>query len=335
MGSRTMKAVQLSKISDGSPPIFTSVVVPIPNTTPGYALVQVHYSSIQPSDRMNVKGYFPYTSYPRIPGRDYAGIVVEVGDDSDKSKSWIGKSVFGTSGSSLSFTMDGTNAQYFLIPQDALVEKPESMSLFQASTVGVSFTTALLCLQRASVGESDVVLVLGASGAVGTAVTQMARAIGCKKVFTAARRPDSDPDVILGSGSPASVLGERIPSLTGGRGVDVVIDTVGDLDLMSAAMEQLAQDGRYTWISAPKGGASTTLTFDVLRIYRKGLSLFGCNTIAHNIQDTATQLRSLIKWIDGGQLQAQNEADFRKVKLDDVIEDGYGKLGKVVIELPR
>ncbi|KAJ5168090.1 uncharacterized protein N7482_003684 [Penicillium canariense] len=326
-----MKALQLTRASANVPPELSMADLPIPQLTPGHALVRIHYASIQPSDRLNTQGLFPHTTFPRVPGRDYSGTVVDIVGDSMESQSWIGKMVYGTSGSSLGFDIDGTNAEYCLVPETALVEKPASLSSIQAATVGVPFTTAMICLQRAQVKADDVVLVLGANGAVGSAVTQMARAMGCRRVLTAARHGDPKPDVVLGS---VVSIETTLPALTDGKGVDVVIDTVGDLALMASAIAQLAVKGRYAWITAPRGEASKELTFNVFQAYRKEISLLGCNSVARTLEDTAGYLRSMNGWIEQGLLEAPNDAVFVTVKLDDAIDDGYGKSApKVVIDM--
>ncbi|KAJ5777911.1 hypothetical protein N7520_001157 [Penicillium odoratum] len=324
-----MKALQLTRATVNAPPTVAKALLPIPSLKPGYALVQIHYASIQPSDRLNSQGGFPYTTFPRVPGRDYSGVVVDVADAN--AESWIGKSVYGTSGSTLGFSVDGTHAQYCLIPQAALVEKPTSLSHLQAATVGVPFTTAFMCLSRAQVNANDTVLVLGSNGAVGSAAVQMARVMGAKRVFTAARRDHSNTDIVLATEDIAFVLKNRIASLTNGKGVDVIVDTVGDLALMSAAMAQLAINGRYAWISAPKGDVDKSISLNVFQTYRKGLSLLGCNSLIPSVEEMAEQLRSINDWIDQGLLRAQDEKEFEMVTLDDAVEKGYGKTGKVVI----
>ncbi|KAJ6014538.1 hypothetical protein N7540_009129 [Penicillium herquei] len=333
MATNFMKSLQLTRVAANTPPSLTKATLSLPRLEPGHALVQIKYASIQPSDRMNAKGLFPYTTYPRVPGRDYSGIVIDIADDIGELRSWIGKSVYGTSGPTLGFSVDGTHAQYCSIPINALVEKPEPLSYIQAATVGVPFTTALLCLRRAQVNENDVVLVLGSSGAVGSAAVQMAKAMGAKQVLSAARNKNSNPDIVLAADDIASLLKDRVSDLTNGHGVDVVIDTVGDLALMSAALEQLALNGRYAWIAAPRGGVDTTIPLDIFQVYRKGISLLGCNSIIPSLQETADQLRLMSNWIDQGLLKAQNEADFAKVTLDDAIHGGYEKIGKVVIDI--
>jgi NADPH:quinone reductase-like Zn-dependent oxidoreductase len=334
--SKTMKALQITCSTTSSATLSLNTL-PIPTLKPGHALVKINYACIHPSDRLNAQGLFPSTTLPRIPGRDFSGTVVEI-SESDKtstSKSWIGKQVYGTSGSSLGFTSDGPHAQYCLIPHEALVEKPSSLSALQAATVGVPFTTALICLQRAQVKSDDIVLVLGATGAVGSTAVQIARAMGCRRVLTAARRAEpTTPDILLSGENPAAELALRLAELTGGKGVDVVVDTVGDVALMDTAVELLARKGRYTWIAAPRGDVSKMVSFDIFQAYRKEITLVGCNSVSPTIGDAAGLLRSLGGWIEQGVLRAQDEGSFRKVRIENCVDEGYGRAGEqVVIEM--
>jgi NADPH2:quinone reductase len=319
----TMKALQMTTTQT-----LTLTTLPIPTPKPGQALIKVHYACIHPSDRLNAQGLFPKTTHPRIPGRDFAGEVIAT---NPVSAYWVGKAVYGTSGASLGFNLDGPHAEYCLVPQAALVEKPATLSMAQAATVGVPFTTALVCLRRAMVSPSDIVLVLGSTGAVGSAAVQISRAMGCKRVVTAARRVEAEPDIVLSGGEPVKELVARIGVLTSGRGVDVVVDTVGDLGLMGAAVELLAQKGRYAWIAAPRGEASKMLAFDVFQAYRKEITLVGCNSVSLSIEDAAGLLRFLEGWFGGGLLRAQDEGSFRRVRLEDSIEEGYKRSGEQVV----
>ncbi|CAG7918009.1 unnamed protein product [Penicillium olsonii] len=319
-----MKALQITR--SGSLSIST---LPIPTPKAGQALIKVSYTCIHPSDRLNAQGLFPSTALPRVPGRDFSGVVIETNPTSN----WIGKEVYGTSGSSLGFTSDGPHAQYICVPQDALVKKPSALSMLQAATVGVPFTTALICLRKAAVCSSDTVLVIGSTGAVGSTAVQIAWAMGCKVVLTAARRKEAKPDIVVSGANPAD-FGSTIEKMTDGRGVDVVVDTVGDPAVMGAAVEKLAQKGRYVWIAAPRGEASKQLSFDIFQAYRKELTLAGCNSVSPTIEDTAELLRFLEDWVEKGFVRAQDEASFKIVTLDNIIQDGYERPGeKVVVKM--
>jgi NADPH2:quinone reductase len=100
----------------------------MPDLKTGEALIELHASAINPSDVKNVAGLFK-ASLSRIPGRDFAGVVV-VGNG------WEGKEVWG-SGAGLGVGRDGTHAQYVVVISDGLSEKPARLSMEDASAVGV------------------------------------------------------------------------------------------------------------------------------------------------------------------------------------------------------
>ncbi|KAJ5729811.1 Alcohol dehydrogenase superfamily zinc-type [Penicillium malachiteum] len=318
-----MKALQLSKELEGSLPSLSLTNLPTPTPTLDCALIKIQYSCIHPSDRYNSIGGFPKTSFPRIPGRDYSGTVIALGRDSvDMRSQWIGKTVYGTGGAELGFRMDGPHAQYCVVLEKLLVEKPTSLSMIQAATVGVPFTTALRCLTRARVQADDIVLVLGAKGAVGSSVVQVAQAMGCKRVLTATRNKLDNPDVLLDWDIDVEFLG-KIPSLTDGKGVNVVIDTIGKLDIMNAAIHALAVKGRYAWIAAPRGGAPTKLSLNIFEAYRKEIELIGCNSGLATIDDVAEEMQKLTQFFERTLIQARDESSMNVVNLDDAVEKGY------------
>ena len=215
-----MKAFRVTK--NGSNLAQELVTVKKPTLRPGYALVKVRASAINPSDVGNSKGWFPHTTFPRTMGRDHSGVV------EDGPSHLKGLEVYGTSGPDFSFTEDGAHAEYCLVREDALAPKPTNLSFAQAATIGVPFTTATSVLQRAYTTATDKVLVLGANGAVGSAAIQIARLMGCR-VFTAARSDAADVNLVKDP-SLSNAMG-----LVEGSGFDVIVDAVGDVALMRSA----------------------------------------------------------------------------------------------------
>lgn len=278
--------------------------------------MRIYCSAIQPSDKLNAKGTFRTTTYPRVPGRDFSGVVVDGPEDR------IGEAVYGSGGGILGFAVDGAHAEYCLLPASSLVPKPKPLSFIQAATVGVPYTAALLSLKRARAQTNDTVLVLGAKGSVGSAAVQIAKAMGCKRVLSAARGDDADVNL---SSDPKL---DTVWNLTEGKGIDIVVDTVGNLDLMKAAIHRLASRGRYTWIAAPRGGASTELNFDILQAYRKEIELIGCNTGNYSIEEVSADLNMLHGWFEKGVITARDDQSFKTVPLDEAIEKGYNASGK-------
>lgn len=127
--------------------------------------------------------------------------------------------------------------------------KPSNLTFAQAATIGVPFTTASLILKKSNVRKGETVLVLGANGAVGSAAVQLARAVGA--VVLRGVRGDAG-DVNTASDPSLSTL----DTLTKGKGVDIVIDTVGQPSLTAAAITKLSRGGRLAFIAAPRSGST-------------------------------------------------------------------------------
>lgn len=310
-----MRALSMSKSAGGN--TLSIIKMPIPKATPGNVIVRIHASSINPSDILNAKGGFPYTTYPRVPGRDFSGIVV------DGPAQSIGRDVFGTSGRFISFEQDGAHAEYCLVPEDAVVDRPITLSFVQAATVGVPFTTAAICLDRGRVRKTDVVLVIGANGSVGNAAVQQARSRGCR-VITAARGSDADVDVL----SDAD-MGTARKYTKEGKGVDVVIDTTGDPQILDAALKLLAHGGRLVFIAAPRSG-STDFTFDLKNLYRNEQEIIGCNSLSYSAAELATVLQAMQQLFEEDELKAPAEEQLVVMDLDTALEvyENPKKFGK-------
>lgn len=310
-----MQALHLTTTSGSTNPTpsLTLTSLPIPSLPPDSVLVKVRAAGINPSDVLNAHGGFPSTTYPRIPGRDYAGVVT------DAPAEYIGQEVYGTSGDALGFTTDGTHAEYYVVPCNSIAKKPSNLDFAQAATVGVPFTTAALTLHRAMLRSTDTVLVIDATGAVGSAVCQLARNQGCR-VLGAARRDTADVNLV----SDPQLKTAR--NLTDGKGPDVVIDTVGTPDLMKAAVMCLAPRGRFIFITAPKAG-STEVTIDMKYVYRNEIALVGCNSLLSTMVETARDLEEMREGFENGTLTTARETDLKKVGIDDAVE-AYEQMGR-------
>ena len=306
---KSMRALLLKTDEPSSLPSLITTTLPIPVPKPTYVLVKVHAAAINPSDVLNASGSFSHTTFPRVPGRDFAGIVASGPPELQ------GKWVYGTSGRSLSFTEDGAHAEYCAVPSGAVAIMPKNFTFAQAASVGVPWTTAFIVLHRAQTIATETVLVLGATGAVGSAVVQLARAKGCK-VITASRRQTTDINILTDQElSKARVL-------TDGRGVDGVVDTIGNAALMRTALNILAPRGRLSFISASRSG-TTELTFDMKQLYRKEQSIVGCNSVSYTSEEMATILRTLTPEFEKGTLTVQPDEDIIKVGLGEEAVAGY------------
>jgi NADPH2:quinone reductase len=310
----TMKALQLTRPSPEQPPTLTLTTLPIPSPPPNHLLIRLTASPLNPSDLLNSLGAFQLTTYPRIPGRDFAGTVV-----APSTHPLHNTRAYGTSGSVLGFTTDGAHAEYLSCPEYAVQKIPDGMSDIQASLVGVPYTTALIALRRAGLQPGESVLILGASGAVGSAAVQVATALGAK-VLSAARGATGPDSVDLKSDPALS----RVLELTDGKGVNVVFDTVGVSSLTSASVEVLAAYGRLVFIAAPRSGP-TDLSFKMEKVYRKQQALLGVNSLLVGLEEMGALVGELTGWFGEGKMEAPKERGVERVGLDGGVQ-AYGDM---------
>lgn len=159
---------------------------------------------------------------------------------------------------------------------------------------------------------TDVVLVLGASGAVGSAACQLARSRGCR-VLAATRHDTADVNLAADPELKAA------KSLTDGKGPDVVVDTIGSLALMNAALLCLAPCGRLAYISAPRKG-STDFTFDLEQVYREEKVIIGCNSVLAELPETGIELKAMTAGFENGSLRAANEAELETIGIENAVD---------------
>jgi NADPH:quinone reductase-like Zn-dependent oxidoreductase len=257
-------------------------------------LVEVKAAAVNPSDVKAATGLMPYAVFPRTPGRDYAGVVI------DGPRELIGHEVFGSSGD-LGIRRDGTHATHLAVEADALVDKPTTISWEEAAGIGVPFVTAMEGFRRAGLPKpGDAVLVMGVNGKVGQAAVQIAswhgaRVLGVvRKAETYEGHASSNVDVIDASSTD---IAARLRELTGGHGADIVFNTVGD-PYFQAAHKSLALRGRQILIAA----VDRIVQFNILEFYRGQHTYVGIDTLALSSSATGSVLRELGPGFAGGHL---------------------------------
>jgi NADPH2:quinone reductase len=258
-------------------------------------LIEVKAAAVNPSDIKAATGLMPYAVFPRTPGRDYAGVVIDGPPDA------IGKDVFGSSGD-LGIRRDGTHATHLAVELEAVVDKPNSISWEEAAGIGVPFVTAMEGFRRAGMPKpSEIVLVMGVNGKVGQAAVQIAtwrgaRVIGVvRKAEAFEGHANAKVDVIDAS---AVDVGTRLRELTDGRGADIVFNTVGD-PYFQAANRSLALRGRQILIAA----INRIVEFDILEFYRGQRTFIGVDSLGLSSIATGAVLRELAPGFAGGHLK--------------------------------
>ena len=262
---------------------------------PNELLIEVKAAAVNPSDVKAATGLMPYAVFPRTPGRDYAGIVV------DGPADWIGRDVFGSSGD-LGIRRDGTHATHLVVETEAVVDKPRSISWEEAAGIGVPFVTAMEGLRRAGMPkQGETVLVMGVNGKVGQAAVQIAtwqgaRAIGVVRKNEAYEGYSNSPVEVIDAS--ATDVAARVRELTSGKGADIVYNTVGD-PYFQAAHKSLALRGRQILIAA----VDRIVQFNILEFYRGQHTYVGIDTLGLSSIATGAVLRELAPGFASGQLK--------------------------------
>jgi NADPH2:quinone reductase len=258
-------------------------------------LIEVKAAAVNPSDVKAATGLMVYAVFPRTPGRDYAGVVI------DGPPGTIGREVFGSSGD-LGIRRDGTHASHLAVEADAVVEKPKNLSWEEAAGIGVPFVTAIEGFHRAGLPKRhDTVLVMGVNGKVGQAAVQIASWRGARVIGVVRKNEPYEGH----SNSPVEVIdasamdvATRVRELTDGKGADIVFNTVGD-PYFQAAHKSLAVRGRQILIAAIK----PVVQFNILEFYRGQHSYVGIDTLGLSSTATGAVLRELGLGFVGGYLK--------------------------------
>jgi len=227
---------------------------PMPEPPPGWALVRMGAASLNHHDLWTLRGVSSRTvSPPQILGCDVAGTVAGYGPDlpsdaPDEGTRVVAHSVIGCGqceacreleplfcrdfGMFSEGEYQGTLAEYVPVPAGNLIPLPDAVSLDAAACLPTAYLTAYRMLfTRAEVRPGDTVLVHGATGGVATATILLARAAGVDVIATS--RDAEKREVALSLGARAAVgidrdASKQVQALTAGRGVDAVIETVGE-----------------------------------------------------------------------------------------------------------
>jgi NADPH2:quinone reductase len=319
MKMTTMKALRFEKY--GPPSVLSIQELPVPDhLKTGEALVELRASAINPSDVKNVAGAFK-ASLPRIPGRDYAGVVV-AGDG------WKGKEVWGT-GAGFGVWRDGAHAQYVVVGSDGLSEKPAHLSMAEASTVGVPYLAAWSGLvDGANIQAGETVLITGALGAVGRAATQIAHWKKAKVIGADIFDNPSDVDVFVNTRTKE--LPAEVKALTDGKGADLVFDAVGG-PMFEPCLKSLRLGGRQVAISSVGNGR---VEFNLVEFYHNALRLVGVDTVKLTAAAIAKIMNELRAGFEGGYLRTapvQSWSLDRAIDAYTAVEKGTGSNKQVFL----
>ncbi len=226
--AKTMQAAVL----DASNGAFRTAQVPRPDPRPGQVLVRIGASAVNPLDIKIRAGQAAHARQPlpAILGIDLAGVVEAVGDSVSAFRP--GDEVYGMTGGV--GRLQGSLAEYAAVDADLLAPKPVNLAMREAAALPLIFITAWEGLvDRAAVHSGQKVLIHGGAGGVGHVAVQIARAFGADVFATGS---SASAAFIESSGAVAIDYREMsvedyVAKFTGGRGFDIVYDTVGGTTL--------------------------------------------------------------------------------------------------------
>jgi NADPH:quinone reductase len=325
-----MQAVEIAR--PGGPEVLQVVQRPTPVPKAGEVVIAVAAAGVNRPDCFQRAGsYAPPPGASDLPGLEVAGTVTALG--SGVSQWRIGDQV-------CALTPGGGYAQYCATPAAHCLPIPQGWTLTQAASLPETFFTVWInVFERARLSSGETLLVQGGSSGIGVTAIQMARAFGHRVFATAGSADKCAACERLGAERAINYrtedFVEAIKQLTGGKGVDVILDMVGG-EYVPRELKCLATDGRLS-IIAFLGGTKASLDMgDIL--YRR-LTITGSTLRPRSIEykaQVAAALREKV-WplLEAGKLQPVIYRTFPLHQAADahaLIESG-AHIGKIVLEV--
>ena len=237
---------------------------PTPEPAPNEILLEVHATAANFVDLLVIGGQYQFLpDLPFVPGKLPAGVVVELGSSVKSLK--VGDRV-------LTMAEQGGYGEFVAVPESQCFKLPDKMSFVDAAAMALVYDTSWFALRdRARFRMGDTVLVLGATGGVGLAAIQLAKAMGAKVLAGVsswdkadiARDAGADVVIDLARSNLDESLREQVYEVTSRRGADIILDPVG-ADVFDAAIRALAWRGRLVVIGFAAGRIPTVRTNYIL-----------------------------------------------------------------------
>lgn len=337
-----MRAAQVKAF--GGPEVLATVELADPVPGPGEVLIDVaHADTIYVETQVRsgrFRAHFPVEP-PYVPGGGVSGTVTAVGPGVDAG--WVGRRV-------TSF-VTGSYAERVTAPVTAPSTVPDGLDLRTAAALVHDGVTAAGLLERTAVAPGDRVLILGASGGMGTLLVQLARARGARVVAAArgarksalVRELGADAvvdvserdwverarDTLRALGAPGGSIPASGGAGAAGAAADVVLDGVGG-ELGLAAFPLTAEGGRFSAHGAPSGGFAAV---DVAEAERRGVTLFGIEDVQFDGAEVRRLTAHVLAEAAAGRLRPVIGAQFplTEAAAAHAAIEGRELVGKVVL----
>ena len=280
-----MTAVEVSE--PGDPDVLVPVERDVPEPAAGEVLVAVEAAGVNRPDVMQRRGlYPPPPGASDIPGLEISGTVVALGHGVESPA--IGARV-------CALVTGGGYAEYCTAAASLCLPAPGGLDALEAAALPETFFTVWTnVFDRARLVAGESILVHGGSSGIGTTAIQLARAFGANVYVTAGSKAKCDACLALGADSAINYRDEdfveRIKALTGGRGVDVVLDMVAG-DYVPRNLKCLATEGRLVIIAVQRGPKLEQ--FNILPIMLNRLTVTGSTLRLRTVEQKAVIARAL------------------------------------------
>jgi NADPH2:quinone reductase len=239
-----VKAIRVRAFGD--PDVMLLEEIPDLHPGPKQVVVRVKAAGVNPTDTYTRSGTSRKPPLPYIPGTDAAGVVESVGEDVTGVE--VGTRVY------ISGTISGAYAEQALCEEHQVHPLPEKISFAQGAAINVPYVTAYRALfQRAKSLPGEIVLIHGATGGVGIAAIQLARAAGMKVIGTGGTERgrnlviEQGAHYVLDHNAPNYL--DQIQALTQGHGIDVVLEMLANVNL-DRDLKVLAMGGRVVVVGS-------------------------------------------------------------------------------------
>ncbi|MFJ2832906.1 zinc-binding dehydrogenase [Streptomyces sp. NPDC087263] len=323
-----MRAAQVKAF--GGPEVLVQVEIPDPLPGPGEVVIDVAYADTIFLEAQLRTGwgqeYFAVTP-PYVPGGGVSGVVSALG--ADVSDEWLGRRV--------TASVTGSYAERAVAATSALSVVPDSLDLRTAAALVHDGLTATGLIELTGIGPTDRVLVLGASGGMGTLLVQLAHARGARVVAVA--RGAAKLALVRELGADAAIDATDADWPTAARhalggsvaAADVVLDGVGG-QLGATAFPLTAKGGRFSAHGAPSGGFSP---IDPAEAARLDITLFGIADVQFTPTDLHRFTSTALAEAAAGRLRPVIGEVFPLERAGDAhaAVEGRGLVGKVVLEV--
>jgi NADPH:quinone reductase len=324
----TMRAIDPE--TPGGPDVLKCVERPVPQAGPGEVLIRVAAAGVNRPDVMQRKGlYPPPPGAPTIPGLEVAGEIVALGEGVERDM--IGQPV-------CALIAGGGYAEYAVAPVGSCLTVPEGLPMAEAAALPETlFTVWTNLFERAYATEGDWVLVHGGTSGIGTMAISLCRLFGIRIVVTCG----SDDKVAAAKAHGATHainyktqdFVAEVSRITGGRGVDVVLDMVGG-DYVPRNLQCMTEEGRHVSIAVQGGAMAQVPLFEVMR---KRLVLTGSTLRARDnafkslVADELA--RNVWPFVQSGQLRPVMDQRFPLDRAADAHArmDAGDHIGKIVL----